>query len=293
MSSNRITAAPQIGEAHAAVAPPIPEQPTGNADITICEWPEKPILCGSVPFKFYFGDRSDKVFSGQLLVTYIQDASWLCGGNIIKDFCVSVRPDEVFEPELLAVVPKDFGTIVYQSWVAKNTIQWITAKITDALMKIFYEQRTKILDKLFPQIVDMLNAKDRLTLMGGRTTKWEGHSREAQIRSPELAEYIINNKLGIITASHFHVSANHRLGEGSSTGFSGQQYWVWSYQDKGSTPVVLNASKQYCGVFPGPWEGMDEQAIKEHFYKSWGKSHKANIDHPQYEPRYKLNTTAK
>lgn len=215
--------------------------------------------------------------------------NWLCGTTIISDmliYCEVVSPADMFKPD---EVPEGFLKQQAAFWEFDSTkagevkTEYVLSDEAKSDLKVcFRENRDKIFKALFDSIKNKVAAGQNMVLLGGRVTHaLEDQKGYKKISCPEFAEYLINNRLGVISASHMHLNSIHQ--EDREGGFSVYQYWCWTYQTPSTRrPRVANISNRYCGVF------SCLHRPREKFLKYWSRTFHRQPTDQMFKQRYTI-----
>lgn len=220
---------------------------------------------------------------------------WLCGTNILKDFALEVylatkRIPETDVETFKKTIPNDLAEVRTDAWVQNRYYIQLRRvdKIQELAQEQLYNRRAEIFERIFPYFCARVSADNTAILMGGRITSYSYDTgRVRTIRTPELVEWLINSKKGVISATHLHNNKNYQQRDGESHGFSAQQFYLWTYQPKDSKnlPQVVEAGPEYCGTYYGEWEGPEE--LRKHFLDKWTKHLGVEADDKMLTPRTK------
>ena len=243
-----------------------------------------------------------KKFEIRLRAQWVAGGSFLCGTTACSDFMITGRwqgkevasamPKELTEPGPSSAVSwgvDEKGALVRRD--ADSTLKVKAQELAGYIQKQVWKQQKKLIKDLLPNFIDFMEAETTCVVLGGRVTPHHSDALDENgerwsIRSPELAKYLIENKVGVLTASHVHQNKNHvgNLRTDGTPDLSCYQYWVWTYQlPTTEVPRVTSTNPEYCGVFDA---GVPEAGNV--FKTFWADKLDLEKSDPLFEPRYKL-----
>lgn len=180
---------------------------------------------------------------------------WLCGSRNLTNITPTLRFREVPKP-------------LKQSLTYGGQLPWVCKALADAV----YDQREEIFDYFWQYIYNVLGNGSCAVFTGGRITTlhdYNGNLTPKVVKCPEFIEYLVNNKIGTVSASHIHQNASHT----GANDFSCYQYWLWTPPAPGEkwSTRLASIDKKYVGLLTVP-ENATARAVRKKFIDYWSKT---------------------